>query len=116
MTRDIASILMLIVCLLVWLWFLGNITIKALEWWSSRNRNTPSWLNLGILLHQIGGLTGRDAIHGDLWRAGCAVAGIDHADGDGGHDVALIILPADCHLTEGQQAAIVWEATADADH
>jgi hypothetical protein len=113
MTRDLASVLLAIVCLLIWLWFLGSLTIKALEWWSSRNRRTPAWLNLGILIHQIGGLTGRDAIRGDVWRAGCVIAGIDHADGDGGRDVALIILPADCHLTEGQHASIVWE---EADH
>lgn len=109
MTHDLVSLILAIVCLLVWLWALGSITVKALEWWASRNRRTPAWLNLGILLHQVGGLTGRDAIRGDVWRAGCVIAGIDHADGDGGRDVALIILPADCHLTEGQHASIVWE-------
>jgi hypothetical protein len=114
MTHDLVSLILAIVCLLVWLWALGSITIKALEWWASRNRRTPAWLNLGILLHQVGGLTGRDAIRGDVWRAGCVIAGIDHADGDGGRDVALIILPADCHLTEGQHASIVWEEAPDA--
>lgn len=114
MTRDLALLILAIACLLVWLWFLGSLTVKALEWWASRNRRTPVWLNLGILLHQLGGFTGRrDQICGDIWRAGCIVAGIDHADREGVRDVALILLPADCHLTEGQHASIVWE---EADH
>lgn len=116
MIRDLAAVLLSIACLLGWLWVIGRITIQTLEWWASRNRHTPSWLNLGILLHQVGGISRRDQIRGDIWRAGCVVAGIDHADGEGGRDVAMVIIPAGCHLTDGQHASIIWEATADADH